>query len=114
MPVMPHVPTVTVQELPDPLPEGVSVLDVREPLEWEHGHIEGSLHIPMMELTQRLDELPTGRTVVVCTVGGRSAQVVAYLVQQGHDVVNLDGGLVEWAAAGRAMVSDTGREPHVV
>lgn len=111
---MHNVPTVTVQELPDPLPDGTSVLDVREPVEWEHGHIDGALHIPMMELTQRLDELPVGRTVVVCKVGGRSAQVVAYLVQQGHDVVNLDGGMIEWADAGRTMVSDTGHAPHVV
>jgi len=110
---MHHVPTVTVQELPDPLPDATSILDVREPAEWEHGHIDGALHIPMMELPQRLDELPVGHTVVVCRVGGRSAQVVAYLVQQGHDVVNLDGGMIEWADAGRAMVSDTGHAPHV-
>ena len=111
---MRHVPTVTVQELSDPLPPGTTVLDVREPVEWEHGHIDGALHIPMTELTQRLDELPVGHTVVVCKVGGRSAQVVAYLAQQGHDVVNLDGGMIEWADAGRAMVSETGRPPLVV
>ncbi len=111
---MHDVPTVTVQDLPDPLPGGTSILDVREPVEWEHGHIEGALHIPMAELTQRLDELPLGHTVVVCKVGGRSAQVVTYLLQQGHDVVNLDGGMIEWADAGRAMVSDTGHAPHVV
>ena len=55
-----------------------------------------------------------GRTVVVCRVGARSAQVVAYLAQQGHDVVNLDGGMVEWVDAGRGLVSDTGHPPHVV
>lgn len=111
---MHNVPTLTVPELPHPLPGGVSVLDVREPVEWEHGHIDGSLHIPMMELTQRLDELPRGRIVVVCRVGGRSAQAVAYLAQQGHDVVNLDGGLIEWADAGRPMASLSGRQPRVV
>jgi len=111
---MHNIPTVTVQDLPDPPPDGTSILDVREPVEWEHGHIDGAIHIPMMELTQRIDELPVGRTVVVCKVGGRSAQVVAYLVQQGHDAVNLDGGMIEWADAGRAMVSDTGHPPHVV
>lgn len=109
-----NVAKVTVQELPDPLPEGLSVLDVRDHAEWEHGHIDGAVHIPMGELTQRLDELPVGHTVVVCRVGARSAQVVAYLSQQGHDVVNLDGGMVEWADAGRGMVSETGRAPHVV
>lgn len=109
-----NVPMISVQELPDPLPENTSVLDVRENAEWEHGHIEGAVHVPMSELTQRLDELPVGHTVVVCRVGARSAQVVAYLSQQGHDVVNLDGGMIEWADAGRAMVSETGGTPHVV
>lgn len=111
---MHDVPTVTVQELPDPLPEGLSVLDVREPVEWEHGHIEGSVHIPLMDIPQRFEDLPTGHTVVVCKMGGRSAQAVAYLAQQGHDVVNLAGGLLEWADAGRPMVSDSGRPAHVV
>ena len=108
------VPMVSVQDLPDPLPDGTSVLDVREHVEWEHGHIDGALHVPMTELTRRLDEVPDGRTVVVCRVGARSAQVVAYLTQLGHDVVNLDGGMIEWADAGRAMVSENGHAPHVV
>lgn len=109
-----QIPTVTTDELPNPLPEGVSVLDVREPVEWSYGHIEGAVHIPLMELVQRLGEVPNGRTVVVCKVGARSAQAVAYLSQQGYDVANLDGGMVEWAGDGRPMVSDTGGPPQVV
>lgn len=108
------VPTVTVSDLPDPLPAGVAVLDVREPMEWDAGHIEGALHVPLGELAERHAELPTGRTVVVCAVGGRSARAVAYLVQQGLDVANLHGGMVEWAAAGRPMVSESGHPPAVV
>ncbi len=109
-----QIPTVNTTDLPNPLPEDVSVLDVRQPVEWAHGHIDGAVHIPLMELIQRLDEVPPGRTVVVCKVGARSAQAVAYLSQQGYDVANLDGGMVEWVDAGRPMVSDTGRPPQVV
>ena len=109
-----QIPTVSTTELPNPLPEGVSVLDVREPVEWAHGHIAGSVHIPLMELVQRLAEVPAGRTVVVCKVGARSAQAAAYLAQQGYDVANLDGGLVEWVGDGRPLVSDTGRPAQVV
>lgn len=108
------VPSVTVADLPDPLPDGSAVVDVREDVEWTQGHIEGSLHIPLMQLPQRLDELPTGHTVVVCRVGARSAQAVAYLVQQGLDAVNLEGGLLEWAGAGRPLVTDDGRLAEVV
>ena len=103
-----------ISGVPDPLPEGLAVVDVREPVEWSHGHIEGAIHIPLGELTSRLDELPEGQTLVVCKVGARSAQAVRWLAQQGRDVVNLDGGMLDWEAAGRAMVSDTGRPPIVV
>jgi rhodanese-related sulfurtransferase len=108
------IPTVAINGVPDPLPEALTVLDVREPVEWAHGHIPGAVHVPLMELPQRLDELGDQQTLVVCKVGARSAQAVGYLRQQGFDAVNLDGGLLEWEAAGRALVSETGRPPVVV
>ncbi|WP_435741853.1 rhodanese-like domain-containing protein [Nocardioides sp. SYSU DS0663] len=111
---MTPIPTVSVDGVPDPLPEHLSVLDVREQVEWAHGHVEGAVHVPLMELPQRLADLPEGQTLVVCRVGGRSAQAVGYLVQQGYDAVNLDGGMLDWAAAGRPMVSETGQPPRVV
>ena len=108
------VPTVSIEQVPDPLPDGLQVLDVREPVEWTYGHIEGALHIPLSELVARLDEVPVEQTLVVCRVGARSGQAVAWLTQQGRDVVNLDGGMLEWQAARRAMVSETGTTPQVV
>lgn len=109
-----QIPSTAVADVPDPLPEGMSVIDVREPVEWEYGHIEGSLHIPLMQLPQRLDELPLGHLLLVCTVGARSAQAVAYLSQQGLDASNLDGGLVEWVHTGRPLVSDDDRPARLV
>ena len=109
-----RIPTVTVDSVPHPLSEGISVLDVREQVEWAHGHIEGATHIPLMEIPTRLDEIPDGQVLVVCKVGGRSAQAVGYLAAQGYDVVNLDGGMLDWEAAGRPMVSETGAPPQVV
>jgi rhodanese-related sulfurtransferase len=100
--------------MPDPLPEGVQVLDVREHVEWQHGHIEGALHISLQDLPGRVSDVPDGQTLVVCKVGARSAQAVLYLSRLGHDVVNLGGGLVEWQAAGRPLVSETGEDPRVV
>ena len=111
---MTQIPTVTVTDVPDPLPPGLGILDVREPAEWQHGHIDGALHIPLMQLPERLDELPTGPLLVVCRIGGRSAQAVGYLAQQGREATNLDGGMVDWAGAGRPMVSDSGHPPQVV
>ena len=111
---MSSVPTVSVTDLPDPLPEGLVVLDVREPVEWQHGHIEGSVHVPLSLLPLRFEELSAAQTLVVCKVGGRSAQAVMWLQQQGRDAINLAGGMLEWSAAGRAMVSETGGPAEVV
>lgn len=106
------IPTVRVPELA----EGAVLLDVREADEWQAGHIDGAVHIPMSGLLQRLAEVPKeGDVVVVCKVGGRSAQVTAYLVQQGwSNVRNLDGGVLAWVHAGRPLVTDTGAPPVVL
>ncbi|MGH3331003.1 MAG: rhodanese-like domain-containing protein [Nocardioidaceae bacterium] len=108
------VPTVDITRVPDPLPEGLHVLDVREQVEWDHGHIEGAKHIPLMDIPSRLDELPEQQTLVVCKIGGRSAQAVAFLRAQGREVVNLEGGMLDWFSAGRPMVSENGADPRVV
>jgi rhodanese-related sulfurtransferase len=110
-----EIPTAAVDGVPDPLPEHLVVLDVREDDEWAAGHIEGSVHIPLMQLANRFAEVPaTGQTLVVCRVGSRSAQAAAYLLQQGVDSVNLAGGLAAWASARRPLVSDDGRPPRVL
>jgi rhodanese-related sulfurtransferase len=108
------IPTVTIDGVPDPLPQGLHVLDVREDVEWRHGHIDGALHIPLRDLPARVSDVPEGQTLVVCKIGGRSAQAVQYLLGRGHDVVNLDGGMLDWEAAGRPMVRDGGGAPQVV
>ena len=112
---MMQVPTIEVSQVPDPLPAAVTVLDVREPVEWHYGRIEGAVHIPLTELPERRKELPPdGQVLVVCKVGSRSAQATAYLQQLGVEAFNLDGGMIEWSAAGRPMVSDAAGEPLVV
>ena len=110
----PGIPTVAVEGVPDPLPEGLHVLDVRENHEWRHGHIEGATHIPLREIPARIADIPVGQTLVVCKVGARSAQATGYLRQLGHDAVNLRGGMCDWRDAGRPMVSESGRPPRVI
>ena len=109
--VMPQqVPTVSVSELP----EDAVLLDVREDDEWVHGHAAGATHIPMGEVPPRLDELPEADPLyVICRSGGRSARVAAWLNQNGFDAVNVAGGMGEWEAAGRPLVSETGQPPFI-
>ena len=95
--------------------DGVPLLDVREPHEWEAGHAPDALHVPMHDVPGRLAELPTdGPLDVVCHYGGRSAQVVAWLRSQGVDARNVDGGMDAWQAAGRPVVRDDGSPGEVV
>ncbi|MFG2904262.1 rhodanese-like domain-containing protein [Kitasatospora sp. NPDC048286] len=96
------------------VPADAALLDVREQDEWDAGHVDGALHIPIGEVIARLGELPDEKLYVLCRVGGRSAQVVQYLVQQGRDAVNVDGGMYAWQGAGRPMVSSTGQEAFVL
>lgn len=95
---------------------GAYLLDVREPDEWDAGHAPGAHFVPMMEIPARMAEVPTDvDVVVVCRSGGRSGQVVSYLMGNGWDNVrNLDGGMQSWAAAGREVVSENGRPPRVL
>jgi rhodanese-related sulfurtransferase len=111
--MMPNqVPAVSV----DQIPPDAFLLDVREDDEWEAGHAPDAHHIPMHDLLARLDEIPTDSNVVVaCRMGGRSAQVTAYLRAQGWDgVVNLDGGMYAWQAAGLPVQRPGGAGPGTV
>jgi rhodanese-related sulfurtransferase len=92
------------------------LLDVREPDEWAAGHAPGAHHLPMMEVPARMSEVPTDvEVVVVCRSGGRSGQVVSYLMGNGWgNVRNLDGGMRSWAAAGRDMTSESGQAAQVL
>jgi rhodanese-related sulfurtransferase len=106
------IPTVDAAQVTD----DTYLLDVRELDEWAAGHSPDAHHVPMMEIPGRAEEIPSDRdVVVVCRVGSRSAQVVAYLRQRGFEnVYNLDGGMFAWAAAGRPVVGEDGSAGHVV
>jgi rhodanese-related sulfurtransferase len=105
------VPEVSVAQLPP----DAALLDVRESDEWAAGHAPGAAHLPMSELTGRMDELPDGDPLyVICRSGGRSARVAAYLNAQGYPAVNVDGGMLAWARHGREVVADGGVQPQIV
>jgi rhodanese-related sulfurtransferase len=97
------------------LPDDAVMVDVREPDEWERGHAPGAIHIPLADLPARVGELPEvdGALPVMCRSGNRSGRAVQWLVAQGYDVVNAEGGMLAWQAAGKPMVTETEAEPSV-
>ena len=85
------------------------IVDVREELEYEATSVPGVPLIPMSELGERLDEVPTDRQLVIlCSRGSRSAYVADALTSHGGfgEVANLEGGLIAWAAAGLPYEGD--------
>ena len=87
------------------------LLDVREPDEWQAGHIEGAQHIPLGQLRDRLGEVPKDRKILaVCRSGSRSEAAAKGLRTLGYTVENLDGGVTAWSRAGLPLVA-TGDGP---
>lgn len=79
--------------------EKLSLIDVREPFEFEIAQIENAKLFPMSKFNEWIGQLnPDEEMVVICHHGIRSAQVCYYLAQQGFDkVYNLTGGIDAWS-----------------
>ena len=94
------VPEITVQELKQKMDEGegINVLDVREPHEYEVANI-GVRLIPLGELPQRLAELDQDENFAIhCKSGARSAKAVKLLQDAGFEnVYNVKGGITAWS-----------------
>jgi hydroxyacylglutathione hydrolase len=86
----------------------VTLVDVRNRSEWDHGHIDGAIHIPVGHLGARLAEVPRDLPIVVqCQGGVRSAIASSVLLALGVvDVLNLTGGYNEWVDAGLPVTTD--------
>lgn len=98
---------VTVTEAYQLRQNGAFVLDVREPHEWEAGHIPNATLIPLGELGSRLDEIPKDQeVVVVCRSGNRSAQARNILKTEGfNNVTSMSGGMNAWVAESYEVVT---------
>jgi rhodanese-related sulfurtransferase len=102
---MTDVPEVSVTDLPS----NAVLVDVREPDEFAAGHVDGAVHVPLSEVPQRVGELPDAEPLyVMCRSGNRSGRAAAWLNAQGIESVNVAGGMLAWAAAGKPMTSADG------
>ncbi len=87
--------------------DGVFMLDVREPSEWNEAHVPDTVLVPLGQLGDRLSEIPTDEPIVIiCRSGNRSAQARDLLLNAGYThVTSVAGGVPEWQAQGHATVS---------
>lgn len=86
--------------------KGATLLDVRNPDEYEEKHIAGALLIPLGELGDRLDEVPKADPLyVICAGGGRSLRAAEALAGVGFNALSVASGTNGWANSGRPVVS---------
>jgi rhodanese-related sulfurtransferase len=97
------IPVISVQDLQKLMQKeaGVLIYDVRQPEEFNDGHIKGAILLPLGDLPSRCKEIPHKKKLVVyCHSGHRSAQAVAFLLAHGYpEAVSLSGGYAEWSRA---------------
>jgi molybdopterin/thiamine biosynthesis adenylyltransferase/rhodanese-related sulfurtransferase len=94
---------------------GATLIDVREQVEWDAGHIAGAEFIPMGTLLDRIEEVAPGRDseiVLHCRSGARSGRMTAALQEAGYtNVVNMAGGILQWEADGLPVEAPSSLTP---
>jgi len=109
----------SIRDVGDCIDEGTVLIDIREPAEYQRGHIPGAMIIPRglleFEIVPALERLSTGAPIAECDIvlycgtGGRSALAAKSLDDMGfRNVKSLDGGIVAWAEAKLPLDIPTG------
>jgi rhodanese-related sulfurtransferase len=87
----------------------IQLVDVREPYEREAGHVPGSRHVALQELTAAADTIdPALPVVFVCRVGARSSMAAWAFARAGFDAHNLEGGMLAWDRGGLPLAPEGG------
>jgi rhodanese-related sulfurtransferase len=88
----------------------VTVVDVREPYEWQAGRIDGAVHIPLNQLMSGAggDLEKSKPLVMVCRVGNRSELATLMMQARGFEAYNLEGGMDAWAREGLPFQAEDG------
>ncbi len=102
--VLADVPAVSPQQAAQMQSEqNAVIIDVRENDEWNAGHIDNAIHIPLNDIQNRLKELAKYQNqpvITQCRSGARSAKAADILAKSGFiNVHNMDGGLNAWQKA---------------
>jgi rhodanese-related sulfurtransferase len=102
---VPH-PEIDVHELAERLRAGGRLIDVREPDEYERGHVPGAISVPLATVPDQLDLFRgSSPTYIICQGGGRSRRACEFVEAHGIEAVNVEGGTGAWIASGRETVS---------
>ncbi|HEY8467345.1 MAG TPA: rhodanese-like domain-containing protein [Solirubrobacterales bacterium] len=85
------------------------VIDIRRDYEYEAGHVPGSRHIEINDVSANADSIPRDRTIVFyCRSGNRSGMPAEAFRQAGYEAYNMEGGLTAWVEAGLPLEPEGG------
>ena len=83
-------------------PDNIVVVDVRRDDEWVTGHVKGAIHVPIDDLSDRIDQVPQDKKVLfICAAGVRSGLACEVAASMGFDAENLyniEDGTPAWIA----------------
>lgn len=103
--------TITMRDFIGAYADGVTVIDVREAMEYVEGHVPGAIFTPMSQIAEYLPQIPRDQHVyVICRSGNRSKTVADFLTAQGFDVTSVSGGTDAWIISRQPVV--LGRTPN--
>ena len=96
--------SVQWNELADRMANGATLIDVRTPGEFNAGHVDGAINIPVDDLRERFAEIPKENVIVTCQVGQRGHTASTLLRELGIKASNLDGGYKTWSNSPAAVL----------
>jgi rhodanese-related sulfurtransferase len=97
---------ISVHTLDEYRQAGAPLIDVRQPDEYTEAHVPGAKLIPMDQLPEQIEQIPTDTPVyLICATGVRSYRAAEWLTAQGFDASNVSGGTRAWIEAGKAVVA---------
>ncbi len=99
--------TVSVTDAAERFDQGAFLLDVRTVEEWNQGHVDGAVLIPLDQLDGRVNEIPKDQDVlIICRSGNRSAEARNLLRSAGlKRTTSISGGINEWTTKGLPVVT---------
>ncbi len=104
------MPEIDITQAAEARTRQVPLVDVREPDEYEEGHVPGAINIPVDRLPDRVDELDRSAPVhVICASGRRSAAMADFLTEAGFDATSVAGGTTAWIRAGHPVETGAAR-----
>jgi len=99
-----QVTEITIDEFAPEWESGAVVIDVRMPDEFAEVRVPGARLIPLPDLPDRLDEIPSdGDLYIICRSGARSARAAEFLAANGREAINVAGGTLAWVDSGRPI-----------